>query len=100
MDGTIDKSIPENQALVASFAAMQYYVSFGLSMFHTVFNLINIFVMIWFTKLFVKVVTLLVPSKKEELSDIDGRPHLEFISEVLCPPQSCPYFRLIRKSWL
>ena len=80
MDGTIDKSLPENQALVSSFAAMQYYVSFGLSMFHTVFNLINIFVMIWFTKLFVKVVTLLVPSKKEELSDIDGRPHLEFIS--------------------
>ena len=45
-DGRLDPSVDGNEALIANFAAMQYYVSFGLSMFHTVFNLINIGVMI------------------------------------------------------
>ena len=81
MDGSIDTSVPANAELAANFANMQYYVSFGLSMFHTVFNLINIFIMIWFTNGFVKIVTFLVPSgRKSEEDDLDGKPHLEFIS--------------------
>ncbi len=81
MDGSIDTSVPANAELAAKFANMQYYVSFGLSMFHTVFNLINIFLMIWFTNGFVKIVTFLVPSgRKSEEDDLDGKPHLEFIS--------------------
>ncbi len=82
VDGKFDTSTPENAALAASFGNMQYYVSFGLSMFHTVFNLINISIMIWLTKFYVKAVTFLVPSHKasaQETED-DGRPHLEFIS--------------------
>ncbi len=79
-DGRLDPSVEGNKALIANFAAMQYYVSFGLSMFHTVFNLINIGVMIWFTKFYVKAVTFLVPSRREnDLAD-DGKSHLEFIS--------------------
>lgn len=81
MDGSIDTSVPANAELAAKFANMQYYVSFGLSMFHTVFNLINIFLMIWFTNGFVKIVTFLVPSgRKSEEDELDGKPHLEFIS--------------------
>lgn len=64
-------------AQAKNFAAMQYYVSFGLSMFHTVFNLINIAIMIWFTKAYVYVVTKLVPSKP---SDEGATSHLKFIS--------------------
>ncbi len=82
VDGKLDTSSPENAALAASFGNMQYYVSFGLSMFHTVFNLINIAIMIWFTKFYVKAVTVLIPSRKAKTQETedDGRPHLEFIS--------------------
>ena len=79
-DGSFDTSDAGNAAIAKSFADMQYYVSFGLSMFHTVFNLINIGVMIWFTNLYVKAVTFLVPSRKENNLEDDGKSHLEFIS--------------------
>lgn len=42
---------------------LQVSVSFGLSMFHTVFNLINLSIMIWLTKVYVKIVEFLVPAK-------------------------------------
>ena len=57
---------------------MQYYVSFGLSMFHTVFNLINISIMIWFTKAYVFIVTRLIPSKPSDEEQEES--HLTFIS--------------------
>lgn len=44
---------------------LQVSVSFGLSIFHTVFNLINLSIMIWFTKLYVKIVEILVPAKHQ-----------------------------------
>ena len=44
--GILDTSIASNKALATSFAQNQYFVSFGLSMFHTVFNVINITIMI------------------------------------------------------
>ncbi len=49
-------------------AALAFSISFGMSMFHTVFNLINLSVMIWFTKGYVKMVNHLVHShhKKED----------------------------------
>ncbi len=81
VDGRLDTSTAGNAALAAEFGNMQYYVSFGLSMFHTIFNLINISIMIWFTKFYVKAVTFLIPSRKKETqTEDDGRPHLEFIS--------------------
>lgn len=51
------------QAMVAK---LQLSVSIGLSMFHTLFNLINVSIMIWFTKLYVKIVVWLVPTHGSE----------------------------------
>lgn len=79
--GTLDMTIPGNEALAADFAHKQYYVSFGLSMFHTVFNVINITVMIWFTKLYVKIVTLLVPNKAKDENNDEA--HLKFLTTGL-----------------
>lgn len=56
--------------------SMQFSVSFGLSMFHTMFNLINLSIMIWFTKLYVRIVEYLVPTKHKE----DEEFQLKFIS--------------------
>ena len=77
-DGTLDLTNPENQALASTFAANQAYVSFGLSIFHTLFNTINIMIMIWFTNLYVKIVTKLIPSKAVE--EEDNESHLKFIT--------------------
>ncbi len=55
---------------------MQVSVSFGLSMFHTVFNLINLSIMIWLTKVYVKIVEFLVPAKHQG----DDEFQLKFIS--------------------
>ncbi len=81
-DRKLDLSDPQNAALASGFANMQYYVSFGLSMFHTVFNLINICIMIWFTKAYVKIVTAMIPDRRKTLGGADGaeKTHLEFIT--------------------
>ena len=76
-EGTLDLTDPVNQQLATTFAANQAYVSFGLSIFHTLFNAINIGVMIWFTGLYVKIVTKLIPSKPTEE---EGESHLKFIT--------------------
>ena len=55
---------------------MQVSVSFGLSMFHTVFNLINLSLVIWLTKVYVKIVEFLVPAKHQG----DDEFQLKFIS--------------------
>ena len=51
-------------------ATAQSCVAFGLAMFPTVFNACNLMIMIWFTKLYVKIVCWLVPARhKEEEED-------------------------------
>lgn len=50
-------------------AYAQSSVAFGLAMFPTVFNTLNLLVMIWFTKLYVKVVCLIMPAHKHEQED-------------------------------
>lgn len=55
---------------------LQQSVSIGLAVFHTVFNLINLAVMIWLTGLYVKIVERLVPAKHKE----DEEFQLKFIS--------------------
>lgn len=57
-------------------AHMQVSVSFGLSIFHTVFNLINLSIMIWLTNVYVKIVEILVPAKHSG----DDEFQLKFIS--------------------
>ena len=49
-----------DQAVIANMAVS---ASFGLSIFHTIFNLINLSVMIWMTEFYVKVVERIMPSK-------------------------------------
>lgn len=44
-------------------AMMAGWASFGLSIFHTIFNAINLSVMIWMTGFYVKVVEKIMPSK-------------------------------------
>ena len=65
--------------MLAKIAMMQFSVSFGLSMFHTVFNLINLSIMIWLTGLYVKIVEKLIPAKHKE----DEEFQLKFISAGL-----------------
>lgn len=73
-------SLPTNDGVIlhhrAMIAQLQVSVSFGLSIFHTVFNLINLSIMIWLTKVYVKIVELLVPAKHAG----DDEFQLKFIS--------------------
>ncbi len=59
-----------------AISQMQISVSFGLSIFHTVFNLINLSIMIWLTNVYVKIVEFLVPAKHQG----DDEFQLKFIS--------------------
>ena len=56
----INGSTPADPTQIAIMAG---WASFGLSIFHTIFNLINLSVMIWMTKFYVKVVEKIMPSK-------------------------------------
>jgi len=52
----------EGSALVQEQVAM----SIGMTMFHTIFKICNLLIMIWFTKLYVKILNAIVKSKKKE----------------------------------
>lgn len=67
------KDITAAQVKVES---LQQSVSIGLAVFHTVFNLINLAIMIWMTGFYVKIVERLVPAKHKE----DEEFQLKFIS--------------------
>lgn len=73
-------SVPTDPDVVlrhrTAISTMQVSVSFGLSMFHTVFNLINLSIMIWLTKVYVKIVEFLIPAKHQG----DDEFQLKFIS--------------------
>lgn len=68
----IDSQIPLIKTL-------QFQASVGLCVFYSTYKLINLFVMIWFTKLYVKVVEWLIPAKKSG----DEEFQLKFISGAL-----------------
>ncbi len=61
-----DNTLPAEHPVSAQIAVMQQSVSIGLSVFHTVFNLINLSIMIWLTGLYVKIVEHLVPSRPNQ----------------------------------
>lgn len=71
-----DNSLPAGHDVLARIGVMQQSVSFGLAIFHTVFNLINLSIMIWITGLYVRIVERLVPAKHKE----DEEFQLKFIS--------------------
>ena len=51
-------------------------ITFGLSVFHTIFNIINVLIMIWFTKTFVKICNFFIKPKKKD----DEEFQLKYIS--------------------
>ena len=69
-------SLPSGHPVLAQIAQTQFSVSFGLSIFHTVFNMVNVIIMIWLTGFYVKVVEKLIPAKHKE----DEEFQLKFIS--------------------
>ncbi len=75
-DHLFDNSLPQSNEVIAKVGELQQSVSIGLSVFHTVFNLINLAIMIWCTNLYVKIVCKLVPAKHKE----DEEFQLKFIS--------------------
>lgn len=50
----------------------------GLSMFHTLFNLINTMILIWFTPVLERIVVRILPEKKS--AEKEAHEHLEYIS--------------------
>lgn len=54
----------------------QSAIALALAMFPTVFNALNLLIMIWFTKLYVKIVEYIMPSKRNEEDEFQ----LKFIS--------------------
>ncbi|MDE6206687.1 MAG: Na/Pi cotransporter family protein [Muribaculaceae bacterium] len=71
-----DNSLPASHPAVKQVAQMQMSVSFGLSIFHTTFNVVNVMIMIWLTNVYVKIVEWLVPAKNRD----DEEFNLKFIS--------------------
>jgi len=71
-----DNSLPSGHDVLKRIAVMQTSVSYGLSVYHTIFNLVNLSIMIWLTNMYVKIVMALVPSKKGD----DEEFQLKFIS--------------------
>lgn len=71
-----DHSLPASHDVLRQIGLMQMSVSFGLSIFHTTFNLVNVSVMIWLTNVYVKIVEWIVPSKNRD----DEEFTLKFIS--------------------
>ncbi|MDE5727813.1 MAG: Na/Pi cotransporter family protein [Duncaniella sp.] len=61
-----DNSLPAGHPISVQVAGMQQSVSIGLSVFHTIFNLINLSIMIWLTGLYVKIVEKLVPARHSQ----------------------------------
>lgn len=72
--------LPATDSLIThhltTIMTLQISVSFGLSIFHTLFNLINLSIMIWLTKVYVKIVEWIVPAKRKG----DDEFQLKFIS--------------------
>ncbi len=54
--------------------------SVGLALFHTLFNVSNVLIMIWFVPLYVKICERVVRSGKTSEPDSDENRHLQFIS--------------------
>lgn len=54
------------EALKAQLFDYQMATSYGLSLFHTLFNLINTFIMIWFANIITKLVSFVVKKKESD----------------------------------
>jgi phosphate:Na+ symporter len=68
----------EQIALKGQLESYQIATLYGLSLFHTMFNIINTFAMIWFVKIIAKIVSLVIKKK-----ETDEEFQLQFISTGL-----------------
>lgn len=75
----LEGTLPAMDHVNLTVARLQLSVSFGLSMFHTIFNLINLSIMIWLTGVYVKIVEWLIPTRHKE----DEEFQLRYISGAL-----------------
>ena len=76
-----DPSLAAIQAQIVSLATT---VSIGLSLFHTTFNLLNAFVMIWFVPVYVKICKRAIPMKKSKKGTTE-QTHLRYIRAGILP---------------
>jgi phosphate:Na+ symporter len=74
---------PELAALQAKYSSYQAATSYGLSLFHTLFNICNVSLMIWFVKLYEKICLTVIRPKKGEEEDEEFV--LKYISTGLAP---------------
>ena len=56
---------PELIALHSKVMSLQVSVSYSLSLFHTLYNIVNVVVMIWFVNAYVKICTFAIKPKNE-----------------------------------
>lgn len=56
---------PQLAVLQKQLMSLQVSVSYALSSFHTVFNIMNVCIMIWFVKFYVYICSVLIKPKKE-----------------------------------
>jgi phosphate:Na+ symporter len=54
------------EAVQEEYIGLQTAVSYSLSLFHSMFNIINVTVMVWFVNVYVKICTKLIKSKKAD----------------------------------
>ena len=52
--------------LKTEYQNMQVATSYALSLFHTIFNITNVLLMIWFVNLYVKIVNKIIPQKQND----------------------------------
>ena len=82
---TLQKSdlSPELVSLQETYFSYQAATSYGLSLFHTLFNICNVFIMIWFVKLYEKICLTVIKPKKGDEEDEEFI--LQFISTGMAP---------------
>lgn len=76
ISGGAEDLTSSEMALRAEYLRLQTTVSYGLALFHTIFNMINVVVMIWFVNVYVRIVTYVIKQKSTE----DDEFQLKYIS--------------------
>ena len=65
LSGSADLT-PAQTAVKEQMLSLQTSVSYALSLFHTLFNITNVLIMIWFVNVYVKICTRLIKSKESD----------------------------------
>ena len=76
INASLPSTDPEVTGHLTKIKVLEGSVAFGLSIFHTFFNLINLAIMIWMTNLYVRIVKWVIPTKRKG----DDEFALKFIS--------------------